>query len=87
MNVDETYKCLNGGTCLVGDNGEVFCMCLDQYEGTFCEHGKILRIAASFYLEFWIHWLILEFSTSKNIKFKISVFKTEHISVKMGDLV
>ena len=49
--MDETYKCLNGGTCLVGDNGEVFCMCLDQYEGTFCEHGKILRIAASFYLE------------------------------------
>ena len=42
MNVDGAYRCLNGGTCLVGDDGKAFCMCLDQYDGNICEHGKLL---------------------------------------------
>ena len=40
MDVRGAYKCLNGGTCSVSNEGEAFCKCLDQYEGKICELGE-----------------------------------------------
>lgn len=35
----QVYDCLNNGRC-VSENGKAKCLCLDQYEGTFCDRSK-----------------------------------------------
>ena len=41
---DGTYKCQNGGTCIITDGGQAVCKCFDQYIGIMCEYGTKSRM-------------------------------------------
>ena len=33
-------KCLNGGSCKKLEDGNFNCVCMSDYTGEYCEHGK-----------------------------------------------